>query len=165
VHLFFHPVFKPIQKDEQFCVNDFISIITETGDVDNDEGRECAFVQTAYVGRAESVHLNELLDGETLGLEYIGLNTKSIVYGIQRHENNRIYRARLQFDELIQIFDSVFALKAVIYWNGSSVNSGHYWTIARVKNDWFKFNDTSVIKVDSCNDPDGLVTTLIFDMA
>lgn len=49
-------------------------------------------------------------------------------------------------DRYITLDDVQYELYAAVVHCGSSVDSGHYYTFAKDKSDWYKFNDCSVVK-------------------
>ncbi|XP_018576734.1 ubiquitin carboxyl-terminal hydrolase 35 [Anoplophora glabripennis] len=62
---------------------------------------------------------------------------------------------RVELDERFALGDYEYELYAVVVHCGSSVDSGHYYTFAKDKSDWYKFNDGSVMKARS-DDPSRL---------
>lgn len=56
---------------------------------------------------------------------------------------------RVELDERFSLGDYEYELYAVVVHCGSSVDSGHYYTFAKDKSDWYKFNDSSVMKATS----------------
>ncbi|KAJ8924752.1 hypothetical protein NQ315_000905 [Exocentrus adspersus] len=56
---------------------------------------------------------------------------------------------RVELDERFSLGSYEYELYAVVVHCGSSVDSGHYYTFAKDKSDWYKFNDSSVTKASS----------------
>lgn len=52
----------------------------------------------------------------------------------------------VQLDRVIRLDKYQYELYAAVVHCGSSVDSGHYYTFAKDQSDWYKFNDSSVIK-------------------
>lgn len=52
----------------------------------------------------------------------------------------------VQLDKNIRLDKYQYELYAAVVHCGSSVDSGHYYTFAKDQSDWYKFNDSSVIK-------------------
>lgn len=52
----------------------------------------------------------------------------------------------VQLDRFITLDKCQYELYAAVVHCGSSVDSGHYYTFAKDQSDWYKFNDSSVIK-------------------
>ncbi|XP_019870957.2 ubiquitin carboxyl-terminal hydrolase 35 isoform X2 [Aethina tumida] len=56
---------------------------------------------------------------------------------------------KVELDEFIQLETVQYKLYAAVIHFGSSVDSGHYYTFARDSDDWYKFNDCSVVKTSA----------------
>ncbi|KAJ8975315.1 hypothetical protein NQ317_000494 [Molorchus minor] len=56
---------------------------------------------------------------------------------------------RVKLDRQVHLDKYQYELYAAVVHCGSSVDSGHYYTYAKDEEDWYKFNDCSVIKTTS----------------
>ncbi|KAJ8929944.1 hypothetical protein NQ314_017309 [Rhamnusium bicolor] len=56
---------------------------------------------------------------------------------------------RVKLDKHVRLEKYQYELYAAVVHCGSSVDSGHYYTFAKDKTDWYKFNDCSVMKTTS----------------
>lgn len=66
-------------------------------------------------------------------------------YDPTSHQRTKLLQV-VKLDQHLRLDHYHYELYAAVVHCGSSVDSGHYYTFARDKTDWYKFNDCSVMK-------------------
>nr|XP_023027251.1 ubiquitin carboxyl-terminal hydrolase 35 isoform X2 [Leptinotarsa decemlineata] len=73
------------------------------------------------------------------------LTLKHFHYDPASHQRTKLLQT-VALDEHLTLDNCRYELYAVVVHCGSSLDSGHYYTLAKDKSNWFKFNDYSVTK-------------------
>ncbi|CAG9825446.1 unnamed protein product [Phaedon cochleariae] len=76
------------------------------------------------------------------------LTPKLFRYDPSSHQSIKMQHS-VCLDEHLIIDSWIYQLYAVEIHYGSCVDSGHYYTISKDKNDWYQFNDGSVSRTSS----------------
>lgn len=98
---------------------------------------------------------NRLTDGERITHIYeppprLILTLKHFRYDPASQQRTKLLQS-VKLDEHLNLDNVKYELYAVVVHWGSSVDSGHYYTFAKDDQEWYKFNDCSVIKTTSAD--------------
>lgn len=73
------------------------------------------------------------------------LTVKHFCYDVKLQQKSKLLH-RVKLDNIIALNNISYELYAAVVHFGSRADSGHFYTLARDGDDWFKFNDCSVVK-------------------